>query len=188
MELMKRLLLLLSGCAALMCGAELSDVHRVYVLAMSHGMDQYLANRLTNDHVFQVVTDPKLADAIITDHLGEGFQAQLEEIFPTPTPAPAPTPAPTATPAPASEKPAKDVEKKVELTGDLPPTETVNKLANPGLNSSFGRGKGMVFLVDAKSRQVIWSAYELPKDSSARQLDATASGIVSRLKRDLKKK
>jgi hypothetical protein len=172
MELMKRLLLFLSCCAALMRGAELSDVHKVYVLAMSHGMDQYLANRLTNDRVFQVVTDPKLADAILTDHLGEGFQAQLEEIFPTPAP----------------EKPAADAEKKDESKGDLLPTETVNKLANPALNSSFGRGKGMVFLVDAKSRQVIWSAYELPRDSSAKYLDRTASDIVSRIKRDLKKK
>ncbi len=55
-------------------------------------------------------------------------------------------------------------------------------------NSSFGRAKGMVFLVDAKSKQVIWSAYELPKDTTSRQLDRTATDIVSRIKHDLKKK
>ena len=56
----------------------------------------------------------------------------------------------------------------------------------PGANSSFSRGKGTVFLVDAKSRQVVWSVYQLPKGSSAKELDRTASDIVSRLKRDLK--
>lgn len=174
MKGMKRLLLLLSCSATLVCGAELSEVRSVYLLTMAQGLDQYLANRLTNDHVFQVVTDPKLADAIFTDRLGEGFQVKLEDIFPTP--------------APQAEKQAeKPGEKPEESKGDLPPTVTVNKLANPATSSAFSRGKGMVFLVDTKSRHVIWSAYELPKDSSSRQLDRTASDIVNRLKRDLKK-
>jgi hypothetical protein len=63
----------------------------------------------------------------------------------------------------------------------------VNKLSDPTLNSSFGHGKGTVFLVDRKSKQVIWSVFEPPKGSGNSQLDRSASDIVSRLKRDLKK-
>src|SRR5215475_11536774 len=79
---MKRFVLLGLGTAALLSAAELSEVRNVYVLRMSKGLDQYLANHLTNGHVFQVVTDPKLADAILTDQIGEGFQAKLDELFP----------------------------------------------------------------------------------------------------------
>ena len=181
MEVMKRLLLLLSCSGALLGGAELSGVHTVYVLSMSKGLDQYLVNRLTNGHVFQVVTDPKLAATFLTDRVGESLQAKLEEIFPPPAPE---KPAPAAEKEPKADKADKDKE---------PPsnslvTDTVNKLATPGANSSFSRGKGTVFLVDAKSRQVVWSVYDLPKGSSAKELDRTASDIVSRLKRDLKGK
>jgi hypothetical protein len=177
---MKRLLLLLSCSGALLGGAELSGVHTVYVLSMSKGLDQYLANRLANDHLFQVVTDPKLADAFLTDRVGESLQAKLEEIFPPPVPV---KPAPDE----KEEKAAKKDKDKDSPTNPLL-TDTVNKLDTPGSSSSFGRGKGTIFLVDAKSRQVVWSIYELPKGSSAKELDRTASDIVSRLKRDLKGK
>ena len=180
MDVMKRLLLLLSCSGALLCGAELSGVHTVYVLSMSKGLDQYLANRLANDHLFQVVTDPKLADAFLTDRVGESLQAKLEEIFPPPVPE---KPAPDE----KEEKTAKK-DKDKELPSNSLVGDTVNKLDTPGTSSSFGRGKGTVFLVDAKSRQVVWSIYELPKGSSAKELDRTASDIVSRLKRDLKGK
>jgi hypothetical protein len=178
MEVMKRLVLLLSCTALLLGGAELSGVHTVYVLSMSKGLDQYLANRLANDHLFQVVTDPKLADAFLTDRVGESLESKLEEIFPPPVP---------EKPAPA-EKPASKADKDKEPPTNPMLAETVNKLAAPGASNSFGRGKGNVFLVDAKSRQVVWSVYQLPKGSSAKELDRTASDIVSRLKRDLKGK
>ena len=173
---MKRIVLFLS-CSALMCAAELSDVHTVYLLRMSKGLDQYLANRLSSDHVFQIVTDPKLADAVFTDQIGEGFEAKLEDLFPPPEsekPAPPPKPA----------KDAKDDE-------DAPPanklmTETVNKLAAP--TSSWGRSNGTVFLVWAKSRQVVWSAYQPAKGGTSKELDRTANDIVSRIRKDLKQK
>ncbi|MGB7718696.1 MAG: hypothetical protein WBL65_02275 [Bryobacteraceae bacterium] len=173
---MKRLVLLLSCTVALLGGAELSGVHTVYVLSMSKGLDQYLANRLANDHLFQVVTDPKLADAFLTDRVGESLESKLEEIFPPPVP---------EKPAPAEEKSSKADKDKDSPTNPML-VDTVNKLAAPGASNSFSRGKGNVFLVDAKSRQVVWSVYQLPKGSSAKELDRTASDIVSRLKRDLK--
>src|SRR5579863_5206571 len=46
---------------------HLKQVNAVYILSMGNGMDQYLANQLTTAGVFQVVTDPKKADAILTD-------------------------------------------------------------------------------------------------------------------------
>jgi hypothetical protein len=174
MDVMKRLVLLVSCSAALLCGADLANVHTVYVLKMSKGMDQYLANRLTNDHVFQVVTDPKLADALLTDRIGESFQARLEELFPNPEPV-----------QPVKEK---DKEKDEDAKPGGLFSEPVNKLASPAANSSFGHATGTIFLVDAKSRQVVWSAYDIPKDASSKQLDRTASDIVSRIKRDLKRK
>jgi hypothetical protein len=187
MKTMKRLLFLLSCSGALLGGAELAGVHSVYVLPMSRGMDQYLANRLTNEHLFQVVTDPKLADSVFTDHIGESFQTQMETLFPPP---------PVEKPAKKEvkdDKEAKDVKeikdkkdrKDEEPKGVVLATETVNKLSNPALSSGFGRAKGTVFLVDAKSHQVVWSVYDPPKGSANNDLDRTASDIVSRLKKDL---
>lgn len=62
--------------------AELAQVHKVYLLPMTNGMEQYLANRLTSLGVFQVVTDPKKADAIFTDRIGEAFESRQDELFP----------------------------------------------------------------------------------------------------------
>jgi len=59
------------------------------------------------------------------------------------------------------------------------------KQANLSRNSTFGRTKSTVFLVDEKSRQVLWSVYDLPKGSDSKEMDRTASDIVSRIKKDL---
>jgi hypothetical protein len=132
---------------------------------MANGLDQYLANRITNEHVFQVVTNPKLADAIFTDRIGEVLEDKLADLLPSPEPVARPA-------AP-------------QFSNSLP-TETVNKLSNPATASNFGRGKGTIFLVDPKSHQVVWSAYRPPKSSASSDMDRTASDIVSRIKRALK--
>jgi hypothetical protein len=176
MEVMKRLVSLLCSSTALLA-AELSGVHVVDVFPMSRGMDQYLANRLTNDHVFRVVTDPRLADAFFSDRVGEALQAQLDAAFPKP-----------ALAKEAAKEEAKDTPKPPERSRPNNPlmfTDPVNKLENPALNSSFGRGKGNVFLVDAKSREVVWSTFDPPKDDTTKQMDRTASDIVNRIKKDL---
>jgi hypothetical protein len=149
---------------------NLAQVHKVYLTPMTNGMDQYLANRLTTMGVFQVVTDPKKADAVFTDHLGETFEALESEWFPDPTP----TPTPTA----AAEKPPSD------------PPQQAEKADTHGTDrqplTTFHRTKGTLFLVDARSRAVLWSVYAQPKDTSAVQLDRTATHIVSRIQQDLK--
>ena len=177
MYCMKRLAIFAFCAAGVASAADLSEVHNVYLLKMSKGFDQYLANHLTGHRIFQVVTDPKLADTIITEQIGEGFEAKFDELFPPPEP-----------PKPAKpEKTDKDkADKPAEETADVLLTDTVNKLTNPP--TTFGRGKGMVFLVDAKSKRVVWSSYDLPKDSTSKELNRTANAIVSRIKQDLKKK
>ncbi|HUI54468.1 MAG TPA: hypothetical protein VLY04_05830 [Bryobacteraceae bacterium] len=169
----KLALAFLAGCSVALCGADLKEVRSVYVLPMAHGMDQYLANRLTNEHVFQIVTDPKAADAVLTDHIGQGLQSKLDEMLAVPAP-----------PAPAKAD-EKDSTKSGDTAGLV---DAVNKLDNPGSNSTISHGKGTVFLVDTKSRQVVWSVFQLAKDATSRELDRTASDIVSRLKKDLSPK
>jgi hypothetical protein len=168
---MKRMKLLLFFLGGLACAADLAGVHRVYVMPMPRGMDQYLANRLAAQHVFEIVTDPKLADSVFTDRLGQGFESQLEEIAPKKNPEPVAKPEPA--PKPADSSPLSVF------------NETANKVSNPALLSSFSRGRGTVFLVDAKSRSVVWSVYNPPKGTTSKDLDHTASDIVGKLKKDL---
>jgi hypothetical protein len=181
---MKRLLLLLSFSGALVFG-QVSNVHSVYLLPMSRGMDQYLASELTREHVFQVVTSPKMADAVFTDRIGEAFEEKLADLESQP-------PAAAASDKDKKEASKKDASgkepsKNDDTSGSLDFTP-VNKLSDPATISSFGRGKGTVFLVDPKSHRVLWSAYRPSKGSGSDELNRTASDIVSRLKRDLKSK
>jgi hypothetical protein len=54
--------------------------------------------------------------------------------------------------------------------------------------SSFGRGRGNLFLVDLKSRSVVWSTYRLPKNRTPQELDHTSAWITDALSRDLRQK
>ena len=163
------------GAAVLALAAvnpQLKQVNTVYILAMTGGMDQFLANQITASGVFQVVTDPKNADAIITDRLGESFESKLKELYPPPAP-PTPTPAP-----PADDDKQKADGKKNAL--DLG--------AGAQRVNAVGRGKGNLFIVDRKSRNVLWSVFEPPKDSTPGELSKTAEKVVKRLKMDLSDK
>lgn len=61
---------------------QLKQVNTIYILGMTGGMDQYLANQITETGIYQVVTDPQKADAVITDRLGEAFESKLKELYP----------------------------------------------------------------------------------------------------------
>ena len=211
---------------------ELLQVHKVYLLPMTNGMEQYMANRLTGMGVFQVVTDPRKADAIFTDGIGAGLENRLAELFPQkpvklasdetkpaapeeaapvvavqpPVAAPAvavqpavagnppaaappvadaapapPQPAATpATPAPAPPKVAASEPEKQDQTAGAIGAER----SAPA--SAFHRAKGTVFLVDPRSRLVLWSIYAQPKDASSVELDRTAAYIANRIRQDLK--
>ena len=202
MDVMIRFLCLLSLAGSLAWSQGLSAVHKVYLLPMSKGLDQYLANRLISEHVLEVVTDPKLADAVFTDRIGNSFEAQWSDLVRPPEGQKASKTstensgqegageAKSGKEKPVGENAAKtsqenpDVRQRASSLLDAP----VNELPEISRNSTFGRAKGMVFLVNPKSHQVVWSVYQLPKNSASSQLDRTASDIVSRLKRDLKAK
>src|ERR1017187_5694434 len=173
-------LALLAASVPAAVNQQLKQVNTVYILGMSSGMDQYLANRLTRMGVFQVVTDPQKADAIITDRLGEPFEAKLKELYPPPPP-----PAP-----PAEAKPVKDDKDSKIATNSLPVKDDKDKMEEGGATrvGGFNRGRGNIFIVDRKNRNVVWSTYERPKDSTPGELSKTAEKVVKRLKDDLSDK
>lgn len=65
---------LLALAAGLLPGATLQSVKTVYVFPMRNAFDQYLVAQIAREHVFQVVTDPKTADAVLTDSMGPSFE------------------------------------------------------------------------------------------------------------------
>ncbi len=138
---------------------ELSSVKKVYLFPMTGGLEQYLAGRLTADAVFQVVVDPKQADAVWTDRVDAAFNAQLDELYP---------------PAKAAETKGKPASE-----GDI------SGMKEPPPRRSSGRGRGNLFLVGVGSRRVIWSHYQKVEDTSPGTLHRWARDIVKRLQKDL---
>ncbi len=145
--------------------AELSQVQTVYLMPMANGFDQYLANRLRNVPQIRVVTDASKADAVFTDRIGAAFEAKLEEIEVT-----------------AKEKMAAAT---APLPQDDPKADSKQgfKFA-PKIVSSIGRGRGTYFLVDRRSRLVLWSTYQTPKDFQSKSLHETAGKIAGELEKD----
>ena len=157
-------------------GVELTNVKSVYFLPMRSGFDQYLANHVTTTGVLQVVTDPANADAVFTDQIGLKFERQLEELYP-------PQPEPEEK-EPVGDDAEADSEEETEAAADAdeeaePEEEQWTPL------SSFSRGKGNIFLVGRKSRNVIWSTYHPPKNYSARELNRAAERITAELQETL---
>jgi hypothetical protein len=112
---------------------------------MAAGLDQYLAQALTRDHVLQVVADPKAAEVVMTDTLGQSFEQRMKEIMP------------------------------------LSDSKKSDDSATHGAFRST-RARGTIFLVDAKSRQVLWSNYQKPPSlNSDRNLNREAGEIVKKL-------
>jgi hypothetical protein len=142
--------------ASLAFAASAPGVQAVYMLPMTSGLDQYLANRLSSAGVYRVVTDPKLADAIFTDRLGSAFEQKLADLFPPPKP--------------EGEKDDKD--------SGRPPKHVY----------TGGGAKNTIFLVDLKSRVVIWSAYEKPGRVTPATLDREAIRIVREIQKQQKEK
>jgi hypothetical protein len=170
-------LALLAASVPAAVNQQLKQVTTVYILGMTGGMDQYLADRLTRMGVLQVVTDPQKADAIITDRLGEPFEAKLKELYPPPPP-----------PAPVKDEKA---DKDGKVPAEKSTKDDKDKIGDSGSAprvSSFNRGRGNFFIVDRKSRNVVWSTYERSKDTTPGELSKTAERVVKRLKDDLSDK
>lgn len=159
---MSRLLRLLVFTPCLFAAnLNLANIKSVYLLPMTNGMDQYLANRLREGQVVAVTTDPQQADAILTDSIGPAFERKMNELFPPPAP----------------EK-AKDDEE------DQKKDDIKEAGGAPQRVSSFRKGRGVVFLVDRKSRQVVWSTHTRPKNASVQELNRTAGRMSDDLKKE----
>ena len=162
---MRTLALLVSTTLATMIGfaqvnAELSQVQTIYLMPMANGFDQYLANRLRAVNQIRIVTDASKADAIFTDKIGLAFEARLDEIEAT-----------------AKEK----------IAAAEPPVagqpQTGMRLA-PKVISSIGRGRGTYFLVDRRSRIVLWSSFHKAKDAQPKNMHANAGKVANELAED----
>ena len=152
---MKSWLLFVAGAVLALAAPNggLKEVHNVYLLPMSGGLDQLLAERLTTGAVFQVVTDPMKADTVFTERIGASFEEALTELY--------------------------DTKSKDQKEKDSSYTRPTMK--------PLGRGKGSVFLVDRKTRAVIWSSYEKPS-GRASDPHSLAVRIVAKIEKDLKAK
>jgi hypothetical protein len=152
-----------------------SNVRTIYIMPMRHGLDQYIANQLTREHVLEVIADPARADAIFTDKLGEALEGKLEKLHPTPKP---------DEPKPAEPEKA-DSDKDHSDAKNKPSGPKTFREPEPEHTSTLGGGKGTLFLVDAHSRVILWSLYEKPVPSNPRSLDGAAKRVVNQLKQDL---
>jgi len=139
---------------------ELMEVKTVYLLPMTYSLDQFLAIRLTKGGVLQVVTDPNLADAILSEHIGTSLEDQMKSLY---------------------------GEKKT-AAGDDKDKDKDNQTSFAGPMAGGTRSKGAVFLVDRKTRNVIWSDYVRPKNSQPDELNHTADKIAAQLEKDKKVK
>jgi hypothetical protein len=141
---------------------ELTEIKTVYLLPMTYSLDQFLAIRLTRGGILQVVTDPNRADAILSEHIGPALEEKLKALY-----------GEQKTAAAADADKDKDKDK---------PSFTAGPMAGGG------RSKGAVFLVDRKTRSVVWSDYVRPKSSQPDELNHVADRIAAQLEKDKKGK
>jgi hypothetical protein len=150
-------------CAAALCAArdvkypELTQIRQIYLAPMGNALDQYLANRLTQGGRFQVVTDPQIADAILSDRIGESFESYFTTLYP----------APVKANSTDSEK-----DDSVRETGEERPRV-----------STLGRARGNLYLIDRATRKVIWSDYRRPRNTQPDELDELADYFATRLRK-----
>lgn len=151
---------------------DLMSVKSVYILPMRSGFDQYLANELTSQGVVRVVTDPKRADAVLTDHLGESFQERMDDLFPPP-------PKPKAKDDTKSGEGKSGDAKDESASSDEPMADT-----RP-ISGAISGGKGNIFLVGREGRAVLWSDFHNPRSRQPKDMKRTADSVASDLKHAL---
>jgi hypothetical protein len=100
-----------------------------------------------------VVTDPNLADAVLSEYIGPALEEKLDTLY-------------------GEKKSANPTEK------EKPASFSSGPLA------AGARNKGAVFLVDRKTRNVIWSDYVRPKNGQADEVNHAADKIATQLEKD----
>ena len=153
-------LTLLAGLACTtLAHAQLKQVQTVYLLPMGNGLDQYLATRLVEQHMFQVVTDPQRADAIFVDRIGEGLEEKLAEMYPE-----------------EKKKAEKDADKDKDKDKDKKSGATT-RVGSTNLQ----RGKGTIFLIDRRTHTILWSIYSPSRSMQAKDVNRNADSIARKL-------
>lgn len=147
---------------------DLRDIRSIYTWPMTKSFDQYLAQQITSEGVFDVVVDPKLAGAILTDRIDAPFLSAMDELFPLP----------------------KDKSQTVSNSGNEESAATGKSIESGGTmkrpaNRVLGRPRGTLFLVDVSSRKVLWSTYLKEYEATPNKLNQMASGVVKRVKEAL---
>ena len=155
----------LSALLSILVHAEVFGVKTVYLLPMAGGLDQYLALQLTSSGVLQVVTDPKKADAILTDGIGARLEESLTELYGAPV---------------DKDKVDKDKADKDKADKDKSDKSGSPEVAHPAMRP-LSSSRGIVFLVNRTSRDVLWSTFEPPKSTQPEELKHIAEKIVERL-------
>ena len=135
---------------------QLKQVQSVYILPMGGGLDQYLATRMVEQHLLQVVTDPQRADAVLVDRIGEGLEEKLTELYP-------------------------DEKKKAEMEKDKKPGSDNNGTQKRVGSTNLQRGKGTIFLIDRRTHTVLWSIYSPSRSTRASDVHKNAEAIVKKL-------
>jgi hypothetical protein len=151
------LLSLLFACASAVA-ADLGSAQPVYFWAMQGSLDQYLAEQATKAGAVTVTVDPKMAKAIMTDRIDAPFLAAMDELFP--------------------------VEGREETKKSSESIEGDFQLSRPK-NRPKGSPKGTLFLVDVKTRQVLWSTYLGDFDSRPQSLHREARKVIERLEQEM---
>ena len=148
--------------------ADPRNIRSVYAWPMTKSFDQYLAQQITAEDVFDVVVDPKLAGAILTDRIDAPFLAAMDELFPLP------------------EEEAEE-EAQAEDSDDASSNESIEAggaMKRPR-NRVLGRPRGTLFLVDVHSRKVVWSTFLKEYEATPNKLNQLARDVVGRLKESL---
>jgi hypothetical protein len=123
---------------------------------MSGGLDQYLALQLTSRGVLQVVTDPQKADAIFTDSIGARLEDSLSDLY------------------------RADDKARAEKEKSDPGKSNLDNFSHPSMRP-LSSSRGVVFLVNRATRDVLWSTYERSKGTGPEDLKHAAEKIVQRL-------
>jgi len=172
--------------------ADLATVQTVYILPMASGLDQFVAHQVARHSVYQVTANPTQADAFLSDYVGTTFELRVddllkaarekaekeaEELAKKEAEALAKKEGPKKSETKAGKKDKKEDERE-EPQSEFQMAGGANRV------QSFSRGKGNVFLIDARSRRVLWTGFDIPKNTRPAELQKSAERLVSRLRKD----
>ncbi len=172
--------------------ADLAAVQTVYILPMASGLDQFVAHQVARQGIYQVTANPTLADAFLTDYVGTTFELRVDDLLKAAREKAEKEAeelakkeaAALAKKEGAKNADSKDSKKDKKDEKDEEPPSEFQMAGSAARVQSFSRGKGNVFLIDAKSRRVLWTGFDIAKNTRPAELQKSAERLVSRLRKD----